>query len=408
MVLFLVFWTLPLKAQEVSLKGALLKFERDLKSGAPKEVLANDLKEIRSLKRVYPVYYLPELNYLTGKEIEKVPSSYITFLRKLYFFGASLENALKVVLLSLAFYLFLFYIQGIGLSLSLKRLFSFLLVVFLLLATVVNLSPLLFLLGGLAVSFSFSVGRRYLSFFLLGALLSLSFLISLKENLSSLLTSPSYLYSLKVERDGYCPEYLISEAVSSEIPKEIEFITNSFALGDFSSVKKLKSIKPKSPYLKAVVYNDLGYFYFYKGDFKKALNVFKEALNYYKSPVIQFNLYLTYSSLLKFNKANAIRRKLLKDNPNILKALPVPLLLHVKGKSFKLFLPYLSLFSLVCGIALGFFVSSKVTFALPLEESFLKFPGMLSFINQRYHPFLVLFFVSLLLNLLIGKLIWGT
>ncbi len=408
MVLFLVFWTLPLKAQEVSLKGALLKLEKDLKSGVPDEVITNDLEEIRTLERRYPVYYLPELNYLTGKEVEKVPPSGVAFLRELYFFGASLENALKVVLLSLAFYLFLFYIQGIGLSLSLKRFFSFFVVVFLLLATVANLSPLLFLLGGLAVSFSFSLGRRYLSLFLLGALLCLSFLISLKENVSSLLTSPSYLYSLKLERDGYSPEYLISEAVSSEIPREIEFITNSFALGDFSPVEKLKSFNPKSPYLKAVIYNDLGYFYFYKSDFKRALNNFKKAFNYYKSPVIQFNLYLTYSSLLNFNKANAIKKELLKDNPNILKALPVPLLLHVKGKSFKLSLPYLSLFSLVCGIVLGFFVSSKVIFAFPLEESFLKFPGMLSFIDQKYRPFLVLFFLSLLLNLLIGKLIWDT
>ncbi|WP_456455351.1 tetratricopeptide repeat protein [Thermovibrio sp.] len=396
-----------MKAQEVSLKGALLKFENDLKAGAPKEIILKDLKEIENLKRNYPVYHLPEVNYLTGKEVEKVPLSDVGLLKKVYLFASPFENALKATLIFLAFYLLLFYVQGANLKLNLKRYLSLLITVSLLLSAVFNLNSLLFFLGGLVVSFSFSVGRRYLSVFILGALLFLSVLIFLKENISYLLASPSYLYSLKVERDGYSPEYLISKAIPSQLSKEIETITSSFALGDFSGFKKLKEVEPNSSYLKAVVYNDLGYFYFYKGDYNRALSEFKKALIYYSSPAIQFNLYLAYSSLLEFDKANVIKKQLLKDNPDILKALPVPLLLHVKVRDFKISLPYLLIFSLITGVVLGSFVSSRVSFKAFLEESFLRFPGMVKFINSDYRPFVVLFLLCLFANFLIGKLIWG-
>ncbi len=396
-----------MKAQEVSLKGALLKFENDLKAGAPKEIILKDLKEIENLKRNYPVYHLPEVNYLTGKEVEKVPLSDVGLLKKVYLFASPFENALKATLIFLAFYLLLFYVQGTNLKLNLKRYLSLLITVSLLLSAVFNLNSLLFFLGGLVVSFSFSVGRRYLSVFILGALLFLSVLIFLKENISYLLASPSYLYSLKVERDGYSPEYLISKAIPSQLSKEIETITSSFALGDFSGFKKLKEVEPNSSYLKAVVYNDLGYFYFYKGDYNRALSEFKKALIYYSSPAIQFNLYLAYSSLLEFDKANVIKKQLLKDNPDILKALPVPLLLHVKVRDFKISLPYLLIFSLITGVVLGSFVSSRVSFKAFLEESFLRFPGMVKFINSDYRPFVVLFLLCLFANFLIGKLIWG-
>ncbi|WP_457679495.1 hypothetical protein [Thermovibrio sp.] len=407
LLLFLLLFSPP--SRGASLKGLLTKLENDLKKGAPAQVVEKDLKEIEKEKRILPVYHLPELNYLLKREVEKTPTSQITTLKELLTYVEPLRKAIKIMLFLLLFYTFIFYTQNTKLEPDKKRLITLASILILSTPVLLNLTPFFFFLCGVGTLVGLIIKKKRTAVFLFTAALFVILVSAVAKNLVKEVKSPQFLYTLKVERDGYAPEYLIDEAIKNPTYRKVEKITTDLALGETKRVKELYKVETKDPYLLGIIYNDIGYAYFLKGEFKKALKAFKEANNFIRSPKVLFNLYITYASLLEFKKANEIKKELLREKVDISKASPVPLLIHVKAGKVKPYLPIVPITFLFLGVITTFITENFLKlYTDRLNPEILKIPGMMSFINSNFKPFILFFVMSLIINFILGKVICNT
>jgi membrane associated rhomboid family serine protease len=406
-LLTLLIWLLSSSSGgATSLKELLTNLEQDLKNGAPPSQIEKDLKEIKNAKEKYPVYYLPELNYLLEKEVEPVPPTKITFIKKLLFFVEPVKRAFEVLIFFLLFYTFIFYFQHVDSEPDKRRLFTLIVVLFLSGVVILNFLPGFYFLCGLGVVLATILKKRKTATFLLVAgLFSLITTVSVK-NFMDYYQSPQFLYTIKTNRDGYAPEFLIEKAISNPLYREIEKVTNDLALGELKSLTKFKEITTNDPYAIGIIYNDIGYVNYLLGDYQKALKAFKKASSYLDSPVILFNLYITYSSLLKIEEANKIRDELLKEKIDISKASPIPLLIHVNSEEFSPHFPFELVVSFLLGIGFGFIVDRILGFYVDqVNSNVLQIPGMMSFVNSRLKFFIIIFLTALVVNYILGKAI---
>ncbi len=392
-----------------SLEELLNKLEDDLRAKAPVQTIQEDLSQIRKAKEKYSVYYLPELNYLLKKEVEPVPTTKITLLKRVTFHLEPLKRAVEVLVFFLLFYTFIFYTQHIDLDPEKKRYLTLILILVLAVTVLLNYRPGFYFLTGMGTVLAFSIKKKKTATFLLMAGIFSIFTVGLTQNFLSYLKSPQLLYGEKVSRDGYAPPFLIREAIKNPLHRKVELITIDLALGELQAVKELQNIKTRDPYLLGIIYNDLGYAHFLSGNYKKALKAFLEANKYVKSPIVYFNLYITYSSLLMLDKAKKIRKELLKEGIDASKASPVPLLIHVKTAKFKTTIPYLLIIFFGAGLIVGLLFDRAFGFyAEQLSSGVLQIPGMMSFINSRLKPFIIIFLLTLIANYVLGKAICNT
>jgi len=389
-----------------SVKELLLKLESDIKHKAPASEIEKDIREIEKAKEHYPIYYLPELNYLLKKEVEEVPKTGVSFIKKVLFFIEPLRRSIEVLIFFLLFYTLIFYFQHTELEPERKRFITLMVVLALASSVILNFWHGFFFFCGLGVITALIIKKRRTALFLLLAGIFLIFTHGLTQNFTKLIQSPQFLYKVKVERDGYAPEYLIDRAIKSQIHKKVELITSDLALGEIEAGGELPEIKTRDPLLKGVIYNDLGYVAFMEGNFDEALTYFKEASKYIESPIILFNLYLTYSSLLMLEEAEKIRNKLLELKIDISKASPVPLLIHVKAPEAEVEIPIPFILSMVLGFLSAFLIDRLLGFYVEqVNSGVLQIPGMMSFLNSRFRFFVIIFTVSLVVNYVLGKAI---
>ena len=387
-----------------SLKELLTQFEVELKKGAPQELLEKRLAQIERAKEGLPVYHLPELNYLTEREVEKVPPSRISTIKAVLFALEPLKRAVEVMLFFLLFFTLIFYFQHTDFEPEVRRIATLAAVMLLAITVLLDLKPLFLLLCGAGAVLALAAKKRRTALFLfLGGNL-LIFLTAITQNLSHTLTSPQLLYKVKTERDGYSPEYLTERALIEPLKVKVEKATTDLALGELEAVKTVQSLKTEEPTLKGIILNDIGYYYYMKGQFKEALKAFEKARELLDSPVVLFNLYLTYSSLLMVEKANQIKEELLKKKVDVSKASPVPLLIHVPAQMPPIQIPFLLALALLLGVGVGLLTDRVMGFyAENINQEVLLLPGMRSFINSRFQPFLLLFGAALLINFLLGR-----
>jgi len=406
LILFLTLFSPgALGAPPPSLKKLLTDFENHLREGAPKEVLIEDLKKIESSKNFYPVNYLPELNYLTKRELEKIPPGELSALKKGLFHLEAFKRALEVLSFIVLFYTIIFYIQHTEAEPTKKRFLTFGAVLMLAASTILNLKQLFIFLIGASILPAFRMRKRKTSFFLLfSAIFLLLFAFTLKNGIL-FANSPGHLYNLKTGRDGYSPHYLIEAAFKEPVKRELEKITSDLALGELSRAEDLEKLKGKleDRELLAVALNDLGYAAFIAGNYKRALRYFTEASTLTESPPILFNLYITYSSLLMFEKAREVRERLLQKGWDV-RVSQIPLLIHLRAPNPPPAIPGRELLAFLAGILASTAAVKLLRIrADRLNSEVLQIPGMMSFLNSNYKPFLIIFLLTLIANYLMGR-----
>lgn len=389
-----------------SLYNLLLKLENDLKTEKPKSVLFSDLSLIEKAKNNLPVSYIPELNYLMGSEVEKVPDTELTFMRKLIYYLYPAETALKMLLFLLLFYTFVFYFQNMDVHPFIRKVATVAGVFLLVASFIINYPPIVYATTAFGLTLLNALKRKRLSVYMLVTLTLLFVFQVVNYNAYLRLKSRNISYLIKVSRDGYAPDYLIGQVFPNKKEAILEKVTSHLSLGKLDSVLLLKNLKFQDPFHNAVVLNDVGYANFLQGNYKKALYFFENALRTYSSPEIEYNLYLTYSSLLKFEKAKALKRELLRKGIPIEKLHPVPVLIHLSVSTPGYSIPFKPLLGLVIGILAGIIFSHffVVTFG-NFDPQLLLIPGMREFINSRIRPLILIALLTSIINIVLGRVI---
>ncbi len=389
-----------------SVYNLLQKLEEDIKAGKSAEVIKSEVKKIEKAKKVLPVSYVPELNYLVSPAIEEIPPGKITFFKKLIYYLYPLEVSLKVFLFLILFYTFVFYFQNTEISPLGRRILTLAGIVLLSVSFVLNVCPLIYFLLGFGLILIAVLKRKKLLVYFSAAVLMLFFSHTLQENVSLLLRSNSFLYEVKISRDGYAPQYLVNSVLKKEEDATLEQITSDLALGKLDSVSLLKKLKFSDNLHRAIKLNDLGYFEFLHGNFKKALLLFKKAYTLYPSSELEYNLYLTYSSLLKFDKANRVKKDLLSRGIHLEKLPPVPVLMHIPAPIPEYEFPFVNLLGFLLGIFSGVLFTRYFLAGLgSFEPELLLVPGMKSFINSRFKHIITITVAVFIINIILGKLI---
>ena len=390
---------------EPSLYDLILKLENDLREKKNNSEIAKDITLIKEAKKKLPVSYIPELNYLVSHEVEKVPPSQITTLKKLVFHIPPLTAALKVFIFLTLFFTLLTYIQSTNFQPIFKRVSTVIGAAILTTFFIIDKTILIFFLSGFGLVLLLSLKKNKWSIYFLGAILTLLALQTLYENASLRLKSEETFYSIKVERDGYVPHHLIDKVLKGNRAK-VEKVTSDLALGKLSSVLLLKDVKANSPLEKALVLNDYGYAEFLKGNYQKALHYFKTADKIYPTVQIKYNLYLSYSSLLKLEDADRLKKELLNMGILVEKLPPIPILIHVPvttpGLTFPINLTAGLLLGLIAGlIFIRFIVANPGNF----DPDLLLFPGIKNFINDNIRPFILISIIIFIVNLFLGRMV---
>jgi tetratricopeptide (TPR) repeat protein len=390
-----------------SVKQLLQKLENDIKAQKDEKTVNSDVEQILKAKEELPISFVPELNYLTGRKVELLPETSLTTIDRIYFTVQPVERALEALVFLIVFYTFIFYFQHASVPPRIKQLLTLASTVTLTFAAIARVKLLFFFLTGLAVSQALGINKRRTTLFLALSGVLLIALNAVNETILDYERCPKFLYKVKVERDGYAPPFLIERAIREEKRRKLELITNDIALGELQRAEELKKMKFKDPTLRAIAENDLGFVSFVKGDYKKALEHFKRAENFLHSPTVLFNLYLTYTGLLELQKAEEIKKELVKEAVfETLKASTVPLLIHVPPDPFRAEVPLKPFVALFTGIGLGFLLERRFGPKFEkIETSVLSVPGMIHYVNSRIRVFILVGFILLLINVILGQVI---
>ncbi|TCK04528.1 tetratricopeptide repeat protein [Phorcysia thermohydrogeniphila] len=402
LVLFFVLFSVTAKGEP--LNSLLLKLESDIRAKKNTAVIEKDVKKILDAKEHLPVNYVPELNYLLGREVEKVPPTSLSRIKEGLYYFSQLSRAIYAVLFLVVFYTFLFYFQQVEGSGRKKLLLTFTSLVVPVVSLFVGGVSLFLFSASVAVLLNFRVEKKKTAVATFLCILFIFLYHAFEKNAISYLKSPKTLYSLKVERDGYVPEYLIDLALEGELAKKVEKASNLLAVGDFKAADTLKKLKDtvSDSKLKAVILNNLGYYYFMKGKYKLAENYFSASLRLDPSPFTKYNLYLAYSALLEVNKAAELKNELEKDEFFFMKA--VPLVIHVPVPSYGFYFPLKELFIALLGAALGALIIQFLPVRLgSYEPQLLRIPGITSYINGSLTFFVAVFVLVLVANYILGR-----
>ncbi len=389
-----------------SVYDLLLKLENDLKEKQPQHVIASDIVKIKKAEEIFPVSHIPELNYLTGSTVENIPSTEISLLKNLTYFLKPLEVSLKTFLFLLLFYSFIFYFQSVDIHPTVKKLITPVVVGLTILPFLVENPLLMYLASGIGLIIMLILKKEKIALYLLIGLFLLIIAQTADENALVRLNSRSFLYTVKIERDGYAPHYLIKQIFQDSHKAILETVTSDLALGKLDAISDLKNFSTEDPTLKAILLNDYGYVAFLKGNYRKALSFFEKALKIFPAPQLEYNLYLTYSSLLKLDKANQLKEKLLKEGILLEKLPPIPLIFHVPATPPEYVFPIGILLGFSVGLTAGFLI----TRLLPetsgkIDPELLLIPGIKDFINSRVKFPAIVSILVLLINLTLGRLL---
>ncbi|WP_283399885.1 hypothetical protein [Desulfurobacterium pacificum] len=390
-----------------SLDELVYKLERDLKANKSSVVINEDVSCILKKKGELPVIYVPELNYLTGREIEKLPSTELSLFVRILKVIQPLKVYSLCGLVILAFFSVLFFFQQVkkfGYWVQVFVVAFLLLVFFLILEEKFLLLLFLFACSGV---FLFSFKKWNFVYFYFGLLAVLGCCVVGEGFLERLINSPAEEFTVKVDRDWYAPDYLVEEAFGGfPIRAEIEKLTNRISWGNYTVAFRLRNLlkKVSNSEEKVVLLNDLGVISFMEGKLEKARKLFSEALREKRASIVEYNLFLTRSAMLDTSVNAGRLADKIRNIPLIAKGIPIPMHLYPSRVSFfSVLLPHL--ISVVLGLILGMLILKFIPINYGyFREDILKVPGTVSFINAEMKPFVVLPLFVAALNLLFGVL----
>jgi len=383
----------------VTLDKAVLKLENDISLGKKGKVISSDLESIRTLREDLPVRNIPELFYLLdGKGFKfdrgKI-NSYEKYLSILHF-SVSILMPL-IVLLSL--YSSIFFIHSLRLREGVRNAIAFAFVLMFLVALILK-GYFLFIVFSLAAAFQLCAKKVKLASVFVILVSALVLVQSGEKSILSFLLSDENLLCLKLERDGYAPEFLI-EKESNKLYRDFELIANRQAFGYLNLREELEKLgKATSDVrLKAAVYNNIGFEYYRMKDFDKALDYFKRSNKLFENPKVMYNIYLTYASKLDFRNAEKVLKSLKGGVPEKLK--PVPILIHISdfvspNFRFSFLWKYEAVFILL--LVFLYLILSKLKLVIPrIYGAYFFIPGFRNFSEGHYFSMasLILLFISI-------------
>ncbi len=380
-----------------TLDEAVLKLERDISLNANERALLKDLKLIEKISEELPVKRVPEVDYLLNRKngFERGKVGYYEQLLK----GTHLSISILMPIIALiSIYSIVLFSHSLRLRESIRNGISFVLLVLLLCAFIFK-GYFFVVATSFAVGFTVFVRRKKLAIFFVVLVSGLILLQSAERSLSSFLSQENLLY-LKLERDGFAPEFLIGTE-KDKLYRDFELITNKQALGYLNLRGKLSNLIRRSAdaKFKAAVYNNIGFEFYRIKKFDEALEYFKKSKAILDDPKVLYNIYLTYASKLDFKSADRVLKQMKHQLPDKIK--PVPLLIHVSDLQkpefkFSFLWQYELVFVLLS--ALSALLLSRVKPVLPRMSGIYFFiPGLRNFEEEYYFSlsFLILIFVAI-------------
>ena len=391
-----------------SLDSLVYKLEVDLKSGKSSGVIREDVAQIEKKKKSLPVIHIPELNYLLQKNVEPVPSSKLSIFESVLCVIQPIKVYSTCGLAVLSLFTVLFFFQQFRKSFYLGQLLVFffsVLMLFLLFGGNYVVLTVLFAFCGVLL-FSF---RKWRFVYFYSAL----FVIFLGcavggDFLKYMMESPAELFTIKVNRDWYAPDFLVEKAFASAERQKIEKLSNRISWGNYTVVLDLEKLlkRANSKEERAVLLNNLGVVYFMKGKLEKARNLFAEALREQRLPIIEYNLFLTRSALLDTTVRVGRLASKIGNLPLIAKGIPIPVHLNPSSEEASLYvvvLPYLLCAFLGFGLGVLILKFVPVSYGF-FREDVLRIPGSVSFVNAELRPFVVIPLFVTAVNFLLGVL----
>ncbi|WP_297444884.1 tetratricopeptide repeat protein [Desulfurobacterium sp.] len=386
----------------------LKKIEEDISKGENIKKINEEIKRLMEIKDSSSIFYLPEINYITGEKFENVPPSSADKIReKIIKIDIGVSTAtVGIVILSI---FTLIYASDRLFSSEAKRNIAVFIGTILIICGLIFQNIPFYLIfaaiAGLGLRFKEKIPFSIAMIFLL---LLHTWGVGAEKGYFNYISNPKNLLYVKLNRDNYAPPFLIGKAPANMV--KIASIANKQALLHKVDTKKLKDLaeEVRDRKIKAILYNNLGCVAFQKGNLKKAINLFKKAEGFYPMVKTYYNLFLTYSSLLQPQEAEAYSKKLEEANFSFNKT--IPLIANISDIGFPkpdFSIPIYSLIAIVVGTLLGLTAMNvkKTAALISINPFFSYLPGYRLYYANRYSALFLLLGAIMALEIIIGSML---
>ncbi|WP_456395197.1 hypothetical protein [Desulfurobacterium sp.] len=386
----------------------LQMIEKDISRGANETKLHSEIKSLLKIKQTSSVFYIPEINYITGKKFENVPLSGAQKIRQKIIDIDIFISASTVIIVMLGVFS-LIYSSDRYFSSEINRNLSILIGTILIIAALIFQGPLFYLIFGIMAGLGFKFKKKFpfatiMTIFLIAHLTG----ITVEKGYFHYISSQKNLLYEKLERDNYAPPFLIKKVKG--IYLKVASLANNQALLHPIKESELTDLieTANNNKLKAVLYNNLGCIAFNEGKLKEAVALFKKAENLYPMTKTYYNLFITYSSLLEPQKAKIYSEKLEKTNFSFNRTVPIVANINdikITRPTFEI--PIYEILALVAGIVTAIVITRILRFSsiISINPFFSYLPGYRLYYSNRYSALLLLIGVLILIEIFIGSML---
>ncbi|SNR81889.1 tetratricopeptide repeat protein [Desulfurobacterium atlanticum] len=394
-----------------TIESIIGKLETKLKENAPFSEIENLTKETFSLKRKSSIFYIPEINFLLNRQVEKIPESQTATFRKRILQMDTIISGLTTILTIFGAFSLIYFADKVFSS-EIKRNTAILIGACLIFTGLLFQGYLFYAVFGILAGIGF-ISRNKIPFSILMLIILSLHLVSQTVNKAFFEAAnlPKNQLIDKLKRDNYSPYFLISNSSLSKIEKEIATMANKQALLYEINIDTWKKLLENrlSPEEKAIILNNIGCILYKHGNLKEAIKYFEEARKVYPTPKTYYNLFLTYSSLFEPDKADFYSKKL--KNYSYFFQKEIPLVANI-GDVYKIILKVNIPFTSIVIIIATFLISSITAGKFIKKLSFISInpfynnylPGYSLYYNNNYGG-IILFIISIfILELLVRSL----
>ncbi|WP_457568570.1 hypothetical protein [Desulfurobacterium sp.] len=392
----------------IPIDDLLKRIETEMINGTSPAKLNTEIKKLLIEKNNSSVFYVPEINYLTGRNIEPVPQSMAEKLRRKITNLDILVSATTVIIVMLSTFS-LIYASDRFLTSETKRNLSILGGIILIICALIFQGPLFYLIFGLLAGLGLKF-REKLPFSISIILLLMIHLtgVTIEKGYFNFVSAQKNLLYIKLQRDNYAPEFLIDRAEKEYI--KVASLANRQALLHSVNASTMENLlkKTRDNKIKALILNNLGCLAFQKGELEKAAALFKKSESLYPMTKTYFNLFITYSSLLQPQEAEVYSKKL--EDKNVSFDKTAPIIANINDVTFPqptFNMPTYEIAGLISGIivALAIIKLKKPSTLISINPFFSYLPGYELYYSNRYSALLLLTGALILIEILIGSMI---
>ncbi|OMH40445.1 tetratricopeptide repeat protein [Desulfurobacterium indicum] len=386
----------------------LQRVEKDISKGVSGTKLHSEIKSLLKIKQNSSVFFIPEINYITGRKIENVPPSAVQKIRQKIINTDIFISASTVIIVMLGVFT-LIYTSDRYFSSETKRNLSILTGIILIISALILQGPLFYLVFGIMAGLGFKFKEK-IPFAIIMTLFLIAHLTGViaERGYFHYISNQKNLLYTKLERDNYAPPFLIKEEKGAYL-KVASLANNQTLLHPVKESELTNLIKTiNNNKLKAVLYNNLGCIAFNKGKLKEAATLFEKAENLYPMIKTYYNLFITYSSLLEPQKAEVYSKKLEKTNFSFDRTVPIVANINdikIPKPTFKI--PVYETLGLIIGIGIAIIITriQKPSSLISINPFFSYLPGYRLYYSNRYSALLLFIGTLILIEIFIGSML---